>query len=110
MFDRSNFTTECSCGFHWKLGNQLIKQIDTYKYLGIELDTKLLFHDFKTRIRDKARRNISKVWEWGMQGGCLSVAASINLYEISSRTDVRFGEMKSGRKESEYSEKWEEKY
>ena len=56
-------------GYHWKLGTQLIKQVNSYKYLGIELDSKLSFKEFKTRIRDKARRNVSKVWSMGMKMG-----------------------------------------
>ena len=35
-------TTECRCGFHWRLGSTLIVQVDMYKYLGIELDQVVL--------------------------------------------------------------------
>ena len=31
---------KCGCGFHWKLGDKLIKQEISYKYLGMELDTR----------------------------------------------------------------------
>ena len=58
IFDRSNVKeeelkygnckTECTCGYHWRLGEQLIKQVNVYKYLGIELDVKLQFATFKT--------------------------------------------------------------
>ena len=33
-----NCSKKCSCNFHWKLGDVLIRQVNVYKYLGIELD------------------------------------------------------------------------
>ena len=61
-----NCNGECSCGFHWKLGETMIKQVNMYKYLGIELDVQLTFTDFKKRIKEKARRGVSRVWAMGM--------------------------------------------
>ena len=72
---------ECSCGFHWKLGERLIKQERSYKYLGMELDTQLTQAEFRTRIYLKARANISKVWSM----------TSINLYEALVRSEVEYG-------------------
>src|SRR6185503_15826182 len=86
-----NCIHKCTCGFHWKLGDQLIKQVNSYKYLGGELDTKLTFSDFKKRIKEKARRNVSKVWSMGMHDGCLSVKGSINLYEALIRSVLEYG-------------------
>jgi hypothetical protein len=79
-------TTECTCGHHWKLGKKLIKEVASYKYLGVELDQKLSFREFKKRIGEKARRNITKIWRMGMSSGMLSVKASINLYESLVRS------------------------
>ena len=84
-------TLECSCGYHWKLGEQLIKQVDTYKYLGVELDTNLTFFDFKKRIKEKARRNVSRIWYMGMYDGCLSVKATVNLYQPLVRSVLEYG-------------------
>lgn len=82
---------DCSCGFHWKLGERLIKQERSYKYLGMELDTQLTQAEFRDRIYLKARANISKVWSMGMSNGSLSVKASINLYEALVRSVVEYG-------------------
>ena len=48
-----NCTEHCTCGYHWRLGDKLIKQQESYKYLGIELDQKLSFKEFKERISVK---------------------------------------------------------
>ena len=61
-----NCKGECSCGYHWKLGETLIKQVTVYKYLGVELDLQLTFKEFKRRIKEKARRSVSRVWAMGM--------------------------------------------
>ena len=85
-----NCISECTCGSHWKLGEQLIKQVHSYKYLGVELDTKLTFCDFKKRIKEKARRNVSRIWYMGMYDGCLSVKATINLYQALVRSVLEY--------------------
>ena len=60
---------ECNCGRHWKMGEKLIIETDMYKYLGIEIDNKLTFNQFKRRITDKARKNRARVWNMGMKRG-----------------------------------------
>jgi hypothetical protein len=82
---------ECMCGFHWRLGNHLIRQENSYRYLGMEMDTKLSQKEFRQRIGGKARGNVSKVWGMGMRNGSLSVAASINLYEALVRSILEYG-------------------
>ena len=47
-------------------GRALIKEGTSYKYLGVELDNKLSFSEFKKRIGEKARKNVSRVWSMGM--------------------------------------------
>ena len=86
--------TGCSCGF--------LKQVDMYKYLGVELDRKLSFVDFKRRLKEKARRNVSRIWSMGMSDGSLSVKASINLYQALVRSVVEYGCVVWG------DEEWEE--
>ena len=85
-----NCRQECTCGYHWKLGDHLIKQVHTYKYLGVELDTTLSLNDFKKRIKEKARRNVSRIWNMGMADGSLSVKASINLYQALVRSNLEY--------------------
>jgi len=73
-----------------------------YKYLGVELDRKLSFVDFKRRIKEKARRNVSRIWSMGMSDGSLSVKASINLYQALVRSVLEYGCVVWG------DEEWEE--
>lgn len=86
-----NCTEHCTCGYHWRLGDKLIKQQESYKYLGIELDQKLSFKEFKERILSKARKCMSAMWGMGMADGSLSVKATINLYETCVRSIVEYG-------------------
>jgi len=83
--------TECMCGYHWRLGDRLIRQENSYRYLGMELDTKLSQREFRQRIGGKARGNVSRVWGMGMRNGSLSVLASINLYEALVRSVLEYG-------------------
>jgi hypothetical protein len=89
-FNYGDCTSECTCGLHWKFGEKLIKEVDSYKYLGVELDRNLSFHDFKKRVKEKARKNVSRVWYMGMYDGCLSVKASINLYQALVRSVLEY--------------------
>ena len=84
-------TTECRCGFHWKLGSTLIVQVDMYKYLGMELDQKLSFKKFKERILSNARRCRAKAWGMGMGSNRLSVQASVNIWEGVVRQNLEYG-------------------
>ena len=86
-----NCTRVCHCGYHWKLGDKLIQQVNSYKYLGIELDPVLSYKEFKQRIREKARKNMSKIWGMGMINGALSVKASITLYDALVRSILEYG-------------------
>jgi hypothetical protein len=82
---------ECICGFHWRLGTTLIRQENSYRYLGMEVDTKLSQREFRKRLGGKARANVSRVWGMGMKKGSLSVPASINLYEALVRSVLEYG-------------------
>ena len=84
-------TVDCTCGHHWRLGKKLIKEEARSKYLGIELDKKLSFREFKKRVGEKARKNVSRIWGMGMASGNLSVRASINLYETLVRSILEYG-------------------
>jgi len=102
--------SECSCGYHWRLGKAFVKQVSVYKYLGVELDTRLILSDFRKRLVAKARMNVSKVWSMGMRHGSLSVKASVNLYEALVRSVLEYGaEIGSTRPGDEKEkEQWEE--
>ena len=47
--------SECVCGHHFRFGTWWIKEVASYKYLGVELDKSLSFKDFKARMLGKAR-------------------------------------------------------
>ena len=81
---------KCSCGHHFRFGVHLIQQVLVYKYLGVELDNRLLFKDFKNRILQKARRNMGRIWAMGIREGHLSVKASVNLYEALVRSIIEY--------------------
>ena len=50
------------CGFHYQFGLNLINEVLSYKYLGVELDYKLSFREFKVRILSRTRNNLSGIW------------------------------------------------
>ena len=81
----------CNCGFHVQFGPNLIKEVGIYKYLGVELDKKLSFKDFKTRLLDKAKRSLSKIWYMVIKSGYLSIKASLNLWETLVRCQLEYG-------------------
>ncbi len=80
----------CTCGFHVNFGHFLIKEVGVYKYLGVELDKKLSFKDFKTRILGNAKKNLSRIWFMGIKSGDLSIKASMNLWEALVRSQLEY--------------------
>jgi hypothetical protein len=81
---------KCTCGHHFVFGPKLINEVLVYKYLGVELDYRLRLTDFKKRILNKARMNLSRIWSMGMSTGFLSVRASINLWESLVRSILEY--------------------
>ena len=79
-----NCIGNCTCGYHYSFGPKLINEVLVYKYLGVELDYRLLLKEFKQRIRNKAWTNLSRIWSMGMSTGYLSTKASLNLWESGS--------------------------
>ena len=84
-------TLTCICGCHWKLGTKLIKQVESYKYLGVELDQRLSWKELKERIAAKAKKNMTLAWGMGMVQGNLSVKAAINVYQTVVRSTLEYG-------------------
>ena len=41
---------KCQCNHHFQFGPSLIQEVLIYKYLGVELDNRLLLKEFKFRI------------------------------------------------------------
>ena len=65
--------------------------IDSYKYLGIEVNYKLSFSEFKLRILAKARVNMGRIWQMGIRSGFLSIKASLNIYQALVRSVLEYG-------------------
>ena len=86
-----NCTSICTCGHHFTFGPKLINEVLVYKYLGIDLDYRLLLKEFKQRILNKARMNLSRSWAMGMSTGYFSIKASLNLWESLVRSVVEYG-------------------
>ena len=76
-----NCTQVCHCNHHFKFGPFLINEVLVYKYLGVDLDYRLIFGEFKNKILAKAKSNLSRIWNMGIKEGVLSIKASINLYQ-----------------------------
>ena len=81
---------KCRCGKHYLFGDTLINEVLMYKYLGVDLDYKLSFQSFKSRILSRARSNMGRIWAMGIRSGFLSVEASINLWEALVRSGLEY--------------------
>jgi hypothetical protein len=86
-----NCTTSCTCGHHFVFGPQLIKEVLVYKYLGLELDHRLNFKLFKSRILASVRGNMSRIWSMGIKNGDMSVKGAVNLWMSLVRSLLEYG-------------------
>ena len=90
QFNYGNCSKICVCGYHFVFGNDLIRRVLIYKYLGIELNNRLTFTEFKNRLLQKARCNMGRVWAMGIKSGDLTVKGGINLYNALIRSILEF--------------------
>jgi hypothetical protein len=90
-FEYGNCQSECNCGRHWRLGDGWIKEVQLYKYLGIEFNKGCTFEEYKERIATKARRNRVLIGLMNKKNGSLSVKANINLWESIIRAGMEYG-------------------
>ena len=61
----------------WSIGSQKIEQVESYKYLGIEIEDKLKWSLFKKRLLEKANRNMRAAMGMGNKTKHISVKAAI---------------------------------
>ena len=85
-----NCANQCTCNHHYQFGNNLIKEVLIYKYLGVELDYRLTLSVFKNRILSKSKSNMGRIWHMGIKGNNLSVKASVNLYQALVRSQLEY--------------------
>ena len=52
----------------WKIGHTAIEQVESYKYLGLEMQQKLIWKLFKERLIRKANKSMSAAWGMGQRG------------------------------------------
>ena len=75
----------------WTLGGKRIKQVDTYKYLGLNMKGNLKWKDMKERLTKKTRRIMTIVWAMGVQAGHLSVKAADIVWKALVRPIAEYG-------------------
>jgi hypothetical protein len=73
-----------------KLGTQVLKVVETYKYLGFDLDRKLSWAELKTRLIAKAKQRVALITGLGLRQG-LSVEAGINAWQVLVRPVLEYG-------------------
>ncbi len=87
----TNCINICNCNHHFRFGPFLINEVLVYRYLGLEIDYRLVLKDFKLKILSKARSNCGRIWYMGIKEGVLSVKAAINLYQSLVVSGLEYG-------------------
>lgn len=62
-----NCTQVCHCNHHFKFGPFLINEVLVYKYLGVDLDYRLIFGEFKNKILAKAKVTYPVFGTWELK-------------------------------------------
>jgi Reverse transcriptase (RNA-dependent DNA polymerase) len=75
----------------WKLGENVIKQVNKYKYLGIEITRTLKWHPYLKRILAKARRNMTQALAMGISGGFMTVRLANIIWMSLVRSIIEYG-------------------
>ena len=86
----------------WTLGGKKIEQVNTYKYLGLDMKGNLKWKGLRERLTEKTRRIMTIVWAMGVQAGHLSVKAADIVWKVLVRPIAEYGAEIWGE------EKWEE--
>ena len=86
----------------WELGGGVVEQVESYKYLGLDLKGNLSWGMYKSRLIGKARKNMVSSWSMGIQSGLMSVGAAIGVWKALVRPVLEYGVEVWG------DEKWEE--
>ena len=89
----------------WMLGGGRIEQVNSYKYLGVDVKGNLKWADMKKRLVNKTRRTMTKAWAMGVQSGHLSVKAADAIWKVIVRPTAEYGAEIWGEDEWEEMEK-----
>ena len=60
----------------WMLGGGKVEQVDSYKYLGMEIKGNLGWKKFKKMLIEKTKKNMRIAWPMGIRKGRLTVRAA----------------------------------
>ena len=91
--------------YEFKLNNLVIPLQSEYKYLGIEMLTKLNWKPARKRLIRGARANMIRALAMGANVGELSIKAGINIYKSLVRSILEYGaEVIGGSGDSEWNE------
>jgi len=83
----------------WKMGEDIIKQVAFYKYLGIELTRTLSYKKYLTRIITKAKRNLVQTLAMGIKGGFMTPRLGNIMWTNLVRSIVEYGSEVWGERE-----------
>ena len=75
----------------WRLGENVIKQVTKYKYLGIELTRTLNWSPYLKRILKKAKRNMTQSLAMGIKGGFMTIRLANTIWTSLVRSIVEYG-------------------
>ena len=78
-------------GINWKLGDNIIKQVTHYKYLGIELTRTLRWAPYFKRVLAKAKRNMTQALAMGIRGGFMSMRLAKIIWTSLVRSIIEYG-------------------
>ena len=75
----------------WKLAGEEVQETESYKYLGVELVSRLDFKKLKQRYVAEARKRMMSVWAMGMRGGELPPSACCTVWNALVRPVLEYG-------------------
>jgi hypothetical protein len=75
----------------WKLGEHVVKQVNQYKYLGMELTRTLNWNSYIKRIVSKAKRNMTQALGMGISGGFMTVRMACTVWKSLVRSVLEYG-------------------
>ena len=82
-----------------------MKQVDSYKYLGMEIQGNRGWNKFRKRLIEKAKKHMRIAWSMGIRKGRLTARAASKIWETLVRPILEYGAEICGEAEWEEAEK-----
>ena len=89
----------------WMLGGGKVKQVDSYKYLGMEIQGNRGWNKFRKRLIEKVKKHMIIAWSMGIRKGRLTARAASKIWETLVRPILEYGAEICGEAEWEEAEK-----